>query len=105
MIIGFGRDASDVKAHVVASLIGAQGPIVLAEFELRSESGKKPGAAATMGVGGAAASVAASGAMDGKATVEGDTARMARAVPKQIGAIMTTVLWIPPAAEEKRKIE
>ena len=43
--------------------------------------------------------------MDGKATVEGDTARMAKAVPKQIGAIMTTMLWIPPAAEEKRKIE
>jgi Domain of unknown function (DUF4410) len=79
MIIGFGRDASDVKAHVVASLIGAEGPIVLAEFELRSQSGKKPGAAATMGIGGAAASVAASGAMDGKAAVERDTARMAKA--------------------------
>jgi Domain of unknown function (DUF4410) len=93
MMIGFGRGASDVKAHVVVSLIADKGPIVLAEFELKSQSGKKPGAAAT--------SVAASGAMDGKATVEGDTARMAKAVARQIEATMTRLQWIPPAAEEK----
>lgn len=42
IMIGFGRGASDVKAHVVVSLITQGNAIVLAEFNLDSESGKKP---------------------------------------------------------------
>jgi hypothetical protein len=94
MMIGFGRGASDVKAHAIVSLITGGGPILLAEFDLKSESGKKPGAAATMGVGSAAGSVAASAVVDGKATVEGDASRMAKAVAKQIESIMVAQQWV-----------
>ena len=87
MMIGFGRGASDVRAHVVVSLMTQGNPIVLAEFNLDSESGKKPGAAATMGTGSAAASVGTSGATDSKATVEEDTSRRAEVVAKEIEEI------------------
>lgn len=100
MIIGFGRGASDVKAHVIVSLNAANGPILLSEFNVTSVSGKKPGAAATMGVGSAAASAGVAAATDGKATVEGDASRMARAVSKQIQAIMAAQHWIDPVSME-----
>lgn len=100
MIIGFGRGASDVKAHVVVSLNAANGPILLSEFDLTSVSGKKPGAAATMGVGSAAASAGVAVATDGKATVEGDASRMAKAVSKQVRAIMAAQHWISPVSME-----
>ena len=94
MMIGLGRGASDVQAHVVVTLMTPGGPVVLAEFNLNSASGKKPGAAETMGVGGVATSAAASGATDSKATVQGDTARMAKAVAKQIESAMVSQGWI-----------
>jgi hypothetical protein len=99
MMIGLGRGASDVKAHMVVSLMTKKGPVVMADFNLNSESGKKPGAAAGMGVGSAgvaAADVAMSGAEDHGATVESDTARMAKTVAKQIESMMTAQKWIAP---------
>lgn len=99
MIVGLGSGASDVQAHVVVSLMSARGPVVLAEFNLNSQSGKKPGAAETMGVGGVATSAAVSGATDNKATVEGDTARMAKAVAKQIESAMVSQGWVEPDAK------
>ena len=104
VMIGLGRGASDVQAHVTVSQVTASTPIVLAEFNLNSESGKKAGAAATMGVSGAS-SVATSQVTDNKDTVEGDTSRMAKAVAKEIENIMAGQGWIaapaqphPPAA-------
>ena len=99
MMIGLGRGASDVKAHVVVSLMTKNGPVVMGDFNLNSESGKKPGAAAGMGVGSAgmaAADVAMSGAADHGATVESDTARMAKTLSKQIEGMMTAQQWIAP---------
>jgi hypothetical protein len=99
MMIGLGRGASDVKAHVVVSMMTKKGPVVMADFNLNSESGKKPGAAAGMGVGSAgvaAADVAISGAEDHGATVESDTARMAKTVAKQIESMMMTQKWVAP---------
>jgi hypothetical protein len=101
MIIGLGRGASDVKAHVVVAMMTKDGPVKVAEFDMDSKSGKKPGAAATMGVGSAAmaaASVAMNGATDGKSTAEGDASRMAKAVAKEIESVMTTQGWVAPAA-------
>jgi hypothetical protein len=81
MMIGFGRGASDVQTDLVVSLTTSNGPVTVSEFNLNSKSGKKPGAAATMGAGAAAgASVGAAGATYHKATVEGDASRMANAV-------------------------
>jgi Domain of unknown function (DUF4410) len=101
MMIGFRRGASDVKADVVVSLITEGNPITLAEFDLDSESGKKPGAA-TVGVGSAATSVGASGTTDNKASVEGDTSRMAKAVATEIEVILVAQQWIAPMTKTKR---
>jgi hypothetical protein len=102
IMIGLGRGASDVQAHVMISLLTANGPLLLSEFNVSSASGKKPGAVETMGVGSAAGSVAASGAVDGKATVEGDTSRIANAVAKELRNIMAAQQWIPGPGAEKQ---
>jgi hypothetical protein len=94
MIIGFGRGASDVKAHVTVSLTTDAQPVLLSEFNLKSQSGKKPGAAATMGVGSVAVGAAAGGMGDRKASVEADTSRMAKAVAQQIKEAMISQKWI-----------
>jgi hypothetical protein len=102
MIIGFGRGASDVKAHVIVSLTTPSSPVLVAEFDLESASGKKPGAAATMGVGSAAASVGTSTATDSKTSVEGDTTRMAKTVATEIEGFMVAQQWIPPMKTSKQ---
>lgn len=95
MLIGFGRGASDVKAHVTVSLVRPDQILVLAEFDMNSRSGKQPGAAATMGIGSPAVGVASSAAGDRKATVEGDTSRMAKAVAQELRKIVADEGWIP----------
>jgi len=102
MMIGFGRGASDVQAHVTVSLTTDAQPVVLSEFNLKSQSGKKPGAAATMGVGSVAVGAAAGGVSDRKASVEADASRMARAVAKQIEAAMVSQKWIAVQQPEAR---
>lgn len=102
MMIGLGTGASEVKAHVVVSTMTKDGPVVVADFNVTSQSGKKPGAAATMGVGTvgvAAAGVATDGVMDRKASVESDAQRMAKTVAKQIESIMTAPHWNEAAAQ------
>jgi hypothetical protein len=97
MMIGLGRGASDVQADVIVSLITANGPVLLTEFKVDSASGKEPGAVETMGIGSAATSVAASGGTDGKATVQGDTSRLAATVAKEIKSRMIAQGWISAA--------
>lgn len=94
MMIGLGRGASDVQAHVVISLLTDNGPILLSEFKVDAASGKKPGAVETMGVGSVATSAAAGAATDSKSSVEGDTARIANAVAKEMNTIMATQGWV-----------
>jgi len=102
MMVGFGRGASDVKARVIVSLTTDAQPVLLSEFNLKSQSGKKPGAAATMGVGSVAVGAAAGGVGDRKASVEADTSRMAKAVAKQIEEAMTSQKWIAVQQPEAR---
>ena len=102
MMVGFGRGASDVQAHVTVSLTTDTQPVVVSEFNLKSKSGKKPGAAATMGVGSVAVGAAAGGVGDRKASVEADASRMAKAVAKQIEEVMVSQKWVaaqPPDAQ------
>jgi hypothetical protein len=103
VLIGFGKGASDVQAHVTVSLVTEQEPALVLEFNVKSQSGKKPGAAATVGAGAAtmgtvsapsaAAGVGAGGVFDQTATVEADASRMAKAVAKQIAQLMTSQPW------------
>jgi hypothetical protein len=101
IMVGFGRGASDVQAHVVIFLVTDTQPVVLAEFNLKSESGKKPGAAATMGVGSAGLAVATGDVGNRKETVEVDASRMAKAVAKQIEDVMTAQQWIAPPQSQQ----
>ncbi len=98
VMIGFGRGASSVQTRVILLLTTETQPILLKEFYLKSESGKKPGAAVGLGVGSAAtvAVGAATGDIgDRKASVEADAARMARQVAKEIVNVMIAQKWIP----------
>jgi ethanolamine utilization microcompartment shell protein EutS len=49
IMIGFGRGASHIKTHVTVSSVTQGHSTVVMELNLSSESGKKPGAVATMG--------------------------------------------------------
>jgi hypothetical protein len=105
VIIGFGRGASSVQTRVVVLLTTETVPILLAEFYLKSESGKKPGAAVGLGVGSAPTVVvgAATGDIgDRKASVEADAARMARQVAKEIMNVMIARGWISPPQPQQQ---
>ncbi|WP_213805355.1 DUF4410 domain-containing protein [Granulicella sp. dw_53] len=94
ILIGLGRGASNVEAHVTVTLLNESQQIVLSEFTLKSGSGKKPGAAETMGVGGIAVGAATGSVSDKKETIEADTRRMAQAVAKEISQIMASQQWV-----------
>lgn len=101
IMIGFGRGASDIKTHVTVSTVVRGHPTVVLEFNLSSESGKKPGALSTMAVGSLAVGAAAGGVSDRKSTVEADASRMARLVAKQLEAFMAEQKWISNTSEGK----
>jgi hypothetical protein len=106
ILIGFGKGASDVQAHVTVSVASEPQPVTLLEFNVKSQSGKKPGSVATVGAGAAtlgtasagsaAAGVAAGGVMDRAASVEADASRMAKGVAKQIAELMSSQPWASP---------
>ena len=100
IMIGFGRGASNIKTHVTVSSITQNHSTVVLEFNLSSESGKKPGAVATMGVGSLAVGAAAGGVGDRKSTVEADASRMAKLVAKQLEAFMADQKWISKARSQ-----
>jgi hypothetical protein len=99
VMIGFGRGASDIKTHVTVSSFTEGKKTVVLEFSLNSASGKKPGAAATMGAGSLAVAAAVGDVGDKKGTVQADASRMAKAVAKQIEEFMITQKWISPASK------
>lgn len=99
VIIGFGLGASDIKAHVDVVLYTENGPVLLAEFDLNSKSGKSPGAAVPMGPGSMAIGVATSEIGDRNATVEADASRMGKSVAKEIKKILNSRQWAPATAE------
>ena len=92
IIVGFGRGASDIKTHVTVSSVTQGHPTVVLEFNLSSESGKKPGAAATGGIGALAVAAAAGG--DRNSTVEADASRTAKLVAKQLETFMADQKWV-----------
>ena len=94
IMIGFGRGASDIKTHVKISSVTQGHATLVLEMNLSSESGKKPGAVATMGVGSLAVGAAAGGVGDRKSNVEADASRMAKLVAKQLQAFLAGQKWI-----------
>lgn len=95
IMIGFGRGASKIKTHVTVSLATQGKPsTTVLEFNLSAESGKKPGAVATMGVGSLAVGAAAGGVGDRKSTVEADASRMGKLAAKQLESFMASQKWL-----------
>ena len=95
MVIGLGTGSSKVVAHVECYLRETARNNVLSEFNVTSESSRKPGAAETMGAGAApAVAGTVSGATELKQGAEGDTNRMAKAVAKQITKALAAQGWV-----------
>lgn len=101
ILIGFGSGASDVKAHVVVSMMTTSGPVVLAEFDLSSASGKMPGAVASAGMAPIAGAAVSAGT-DGRSSVKSDASRMAKVVAQQVESIMKTQQWATPTAQRQQ---
>jgi hypothetical protein len=95
IMLGFGRGASDIKTHVIISLVVNGNKTMLLDCNINSQSGKKPGALVGMGGGSLAVGAATGDLRDNKATVQGDASRMAKLVAKQTEAVMVAQKWIP----------
>ena len=93
LVVGFGDGASTVESRVQVY----QGPDArkLLDFTTQSDSGKMPGAAATMGAGAVAAGgvsagmVVANAAVAGVKTYKSDVARMAAASGDQVARYLS----------------
>jgi hypothetical protein len=97
ILVGFGRGASDIKTHVTISSVAQGHTTKVLEFDLSSQSGKKPGAIASLGVGSLAVGAVAGGVGDRKSTVEADASRMAKLVAKQLETFMANQKWTTSA--------
>ncbi len=96
VMIGFGKGASDIKTHVVISLVADGRRTVVLECNLNSQSGKKPGAIIGLGGGSVAVGAVTGDVGDKKSTVQGDASRMAKVVAKQVEAVMVAQKWASP---------
>lgn len=100
VMLGFGRGASDVKTHVVITLLRNGTTTVVLDSNLNSQSGKKPGAIVGMGSGSLAVGAATHDVTDSKSSVEGDASRMGKLVAKQVATVMVDQKWIPAPAQK-----
>ncbi len=99
IMLGFGRGASDIKTHLIVSLVAHGRKTLLLECNINAESGKKPGAIIGMGGGSLAVGAATGDIGDKRSTVQADASRIAKLVGKQVDQIMTTQKWISAPAK------
>lgn len=100
-VVGFGRGASDVKTDCEISLQTPTETVLVSELTTNAESGKKPGAAVTMGAGAAPDMAAATtGATAHKSTAQGDSSRTGSALAKRVADIMKTQGWIQASSTQ-----
>lgn len=106
--IGLGAGASDVKTDCEISMHAAAKTVLVSELTTEAKSGKKPGAAVTMGAGTAPEVAAgATGVTAHRSTAQGDAARTGSALAKHLAEWMKTQGWIakpePAAAATEAK--
>jgi hypothetical protein len=103
VVIGLGLGRSDVRTDVQVYEAMYDGRRTLDQFEIDAKSGRKPGAAETLGVGGLAghlavsAAVTAGGAVAGEAfgtNVEDDAERTASKIANALGTFFARQGWI-----------
>ncbi len=107
-LIGLGAGRSEIDAEAqIYYIMPATSPQLLQHFTADARSGNKPGAAETMGVGGAVGRAAEStvvGVGSGVASetlganVDADGQRMAKAIAKRLSQFFIRQGWIPATA-------
>jgi len=105
VVIGLGAGRSDVRTAVQVAELIPEGRRLVESFEVDAKSGRKPGAAETMGVGAAAGHVAASAAVTAAGTVaaeafgdnvEADAERTAAKIATVLQSLFQREGWITP---------
>lgn len=103
MALGFGKGAAELKVHVEAYRMTAQGMQFLGSGEGTAGSGKTPGTALSLGVAVATANpvgiivggaVKAAGEASGKETIEGASSRIAKLISKRLETAFEQQGWI-----------
>lgn len=101
-MVGFGRGASDIKTHLVVSLVENGNKTVLLDCNIKSQSDKSPGALVSLAPPASAVMLpvgVVGGALGAKgSTVQADAIRMAKLVGKQTEAVMAAQKWITKAS-------
>jgi Domain of unknown function (DUF4410) len=100
VLVGLGRGASDIKTHVIVSLVANGSRVVLLDCNISSQSGKQPGALFDLiGSGGGASFPigVATGYIGDKrsSTAQADASRTAKLMEKQIEEVMVAQKWLP----------
>jgi hypothetical protein len=105
LTIGLGAGHSTVRTSVQVAEIFPEGRRLIDQFEVDAKSGRKPGAAETMGAGAvgghlvASAAVTAAGSVASEAfgdDVEADAERTAKKVASALQSLFVRQGWIPP---------
>ena len=105
VVIGLGLGRTDVKTLVQLYRDSDGGQRLVEQLDVTAKSGRKPGMAEMMGVGGLAGNLAVSAAVSStlaagsekfSATVEADAARTARNVAKKLKEFFVTQGWVSP---------
>jgi hypothetical protein len=105
VVIGLGAGRSDVRTSVQVAELLPEGRRLVDSFEVDAKSGRKPGAAETMGVGAAAGHVVASAAVTAAGTVaaeafgdnvEADAERTAAKIATVLQSLFQREGWVTP---------
>ena len=105
VVIGLGAGRSDVRTSVQVAELLPEGRRLVDQFEVDAKSGRKPGAAESMGVGAAAghlaasAAITAAGAVGAEAfgdNVEADAERTAAKIATVLQGFFERQGWITP---------
>jgi hypothetical protein len=105
VVIGLGAGRSEVRTAVQVAELFPEGRRLVESFEVDAKSGRKPGAAETMGVGAAAGHVAVSAAVTAAGTVaseafgdnvDADAERTAAKIASVLASFFARQGWIAP---------
>lgn len=103
--IGLGAGRSDVRTEVLVTEVTPNGTRSVDEFEIQAQSGRKPGAAETLGAGAAAGTLAtaavvtaatAAGSEAFGADVDADAHRTAEKIAKMLQDFFADQGWVSP---------
>jgi hypothetical protein len=102
VMIGFGHGGSDIKTHLLVSLVQQGHSTLVLECNIDAKSGKQPGALATMGVGSLAIGAATHAAGDQGSTAQKDAARVGTLVANEVIEAMRSQQWIAVPANKQQ---